>query len=400
MVNEQQEVKDRRLRMIWNSNSVFATSGYGVHMRELLYAFLRDGWATAQIAYFGLEGASLELNGLKIYPKMGDPWGADGMVHHSKDFGAHVVMTMMDVWVLDPNWLKQLKIPWIAYVPIDHSPPPPIVLDRLRFANRIITFSKFGQKELEKAGFYSKLILEGTNTQIFQPMGNKKKLRREIGVPEDMFLFGMVGANKENPPRKCFQHAMDAFKMFHDKHPKSGLFIHTLLQQQGGFPIRDYSRFLGIDKVLYSFPDYAILHKSDHTIIAKEMNAFDILLQPSCSEGFGLPIIEAMACGTPAIVTDFTAMPEHIIPGKTGERVKVAWKRWTPIQGYVGLPDTKDLYNKMEKLYKNVKENGKQIAKDCRQHVLTNYDNETIIKNEWIPFLCELQEELLGKPKK
>jgi len=392
--------KDRRLRIIWNANSVWSPSGYGVHMKELLYALVNDGWPTAMIAYYGLEGTAIDVNGLKVYPKMGDPWGADGMIYHSADFHANVVFSMMDVWVLDPNKLKQLKIPWIPYTPIDHSPPPPVVLDRLRFANRIISFSKFGQKELEKAGFYSDLILEGTNTQTFQPMGKKENFKKGLGINPELFLFGMVGANKDNPPRKCFQHAMDAFKMFHDSHPKSGLFIHTLLQQAGGFPIRDYARYLGIDKFLFSLPDYAILQKSDHTVIAKEMNAFDVLLQPSCSEGFGLPIIEAMSCGVPVITTNFTAMPEHIIPGKTGELIKVQWKRWTPIQGYIGLPDTTDLYNKMEKLYKNVKENGKQIAKDCREHILTNYDNEVIIKNKWIPYLESLQEELLGKPKK
>jgi len=354
--------------MIWNANSVFAPSGYGVHMRELLYAFIRDGWPTAQIAYYGLEGASLDLNGLKIYPKMSDTWGTDAMIHHSKDYGANVVFTMMDVWVLNPQALKQLHIPWIAYVPIDHAPPPPAVLDRLRYANRIISFSRFGQKELEKAGFYSKLILEGTNTNIFQPRGDKGVFKKQMGIPEDIFLFGMVGANKDNPPRKGFQYAMDAFKMFHDKHPKSGLFIHTLLQQQGGFPIRDYARHLGIERVLFSIPDYNVLF-SDHTTISKEMNAFDVLLQTSLCEGFGLPIIEAMSSGVPVIVTDFTAMPELIIPGKTGEKVKITGKRWTPMQGYVGIPDTKDIYDKMEKLYKQVKENAKQVEKDCRQRL-------------------------------
>ena len=33
---------------------------------------------------------------------------------------------------------------------------------------------------------------------------------------------------------------------------------------------------------------------------------------PSLAEGFGLPALEAMACGTPVVVGDTTAMPEVV----------------------------------------------------------------------------------------
>lgn len=39
-------------------------------------------------------------------------------------------------------------------------------------------------------------------------------------------------------------------------------------------------------------------------------NAADILLYPSFYEGFGLPILEAMACGTPVITSGVSSMPE------------------------------------------------------------------------------------------
>lgn len=35
-----------------------------------------------------------------------------------------------------------------------------------------------------------------------------------------------------------------------------------------------------------------------------------VFLFPSLSEGFGIPIIEAMACGTPVITSNLSAMPE------------------------------------------------------------------------------------------
>ena len=42
-------------------------------------------------------------------------------------------------------------------------------------------------------------------------------------------------------------------------------------------------------------------------------SGFDVLIQPSSYEGFGLPILEAQACGMPVITTDAQPMNEHIL---------------------------------------------------------------------------------------
>ena len=39
-------------------------------------------------------------------------------------------------------------------------------------------------------------------------------------------------------------------------------------------------------------------------------NLADIFVYPSLYEGFGLPVIEAMACGTPVITSNMTSLPE------------------------------------------------------------------------------------------
>lgn len=48
----------------------------------------------------------------------------------------------------------------------------------------------------------------------------------------------------------------------------------------------------------------------DETTLIELYNAADCLIAPSLSEGFGLTILEAMACGTPVITSNVTAMPE------------------------------------------------------------------------------------------
>ena len=47
-----------------------------------------------------------------------------------------------------------------------------------------------------------------------------------------------------------------------------------------------------------------------HEQIALAYNACSVMVYPSCYEGFGMPVLEAIACGTPVITLDNTAFPE------------------------------------------------------------------------------------------
>ena len=48
---------------------------------------------------------------------------------------------------------------------------------------------------------------------------------------------------------------------------------------------------------------------------------FDVLCVPSLVEPFGTVAAEALAAGTPAVVTDSGGMPEYVTPGRNGEVV-------------------------------------------------------------------------------
>lgn len=76
------------------------------------------------------------------------------------------------------------------------------------------------------------------------------------------------------------------------------------------------------DKEIKALPKSIIAEKRTNGV--KELAAFysaaDVLLSLSYEETFGLTIIEAMACGTPAIVYDNTAQPE-LITEETGKVV-------------------------------------------------------------------------------
>lgn len=381
---------DRKLRILISSNAPFAPSGYGQQVAEFAPRLRDAGYEMAVSCFFGLEGNKIMLDGITCYPKIADTWGADAMVNHAINFQADIVMTLQDLWVVDPNSLRQLKR-WVPIVPIDHDPVPPAIYERLKMAYRIVTYSKFGRDELQRLGTHSTYIPHTVDTNVYKPM-DKKDIRKKIGVPDGMFLFGMVSANKDNPPRKSFQEAMDAFKMFHDKHPDSGIYFHTLLAQAGGFPIEEYAKFLGIHKNIFHLQPYEQLFLADKKVMASIYNAMDCLLAPSTNEGFGVPIIEAQACGVPVITNNWTAMPELVKDGKTGYVVDVAYKRFTPLLSYIAIPSTKSIYDKMELLFKADRV---KMGEEARKFIVNNYDTDKVVKEKWIPFLERVKEEVI-----
>lgn len=48
-----------------------------------------------------------------------------------------------------------------------------------------------------------------------------------------------------------------------------------------------------------------------------------VYIQPSITEGWGIPVIEAMACGRPVIVTEGTGAADAVVDGRTGRRIPI-----------------------------------------------------------------------------
>ena len=59
-------------------------------------------------------------------------------------------------------------------------------------------------------------------------------------------------------------------------------------------------------------PNTRVLGKIDDADVPTLLTAADAFAYPSLYEGFGLPPLEAMACGTPCLVANVTALPEVV----------------------------------------------------------------------------------------
>lgn len=394
----QNNIKKKRLRCFWSSNAQWSSSGYGQAMADLLPRIRDAGYPVAISNFYGQAGGPFDLEGIKQYPVINHVFGSDAALWHSRDFKADVVFTLQDIWPMNPQDLTQLNrfIPWL---PVDHDPIPKGVLNAARFANRIIAMSKFGQEELAKNGLSSTYIPHMVDTKVFYPM-NTQEIKQKRGIDPNIYIFGMVAANKDNPPRKSFQEVLDAFALFLQKVPNSMLYIHTDPHFPGGFPIDEYAKFLGIQSHVFfpglDFPEiYAFKYNTGKEQMREIYNTFDCLLAPSTSEGFCVPVIEAQACAVPVITSNWVAMKELVQDGVNGYKVSASSLKWTSMQSYAATPSTMDLADKMMLVYQA--DRGK-MKKAAHKFATENYDLDKVFKKSWLPLLENLEKEVYGEP--
>jgi len=140
-----------------------------------------------------------------------------------------------------------------------------------------------------------------------------------------------------------------------------------------------------IDNVSYGMRRYSLGVPEARVNLA--YNIMDVHALSTTGEGFGLPIIESMATGTPNICTDYTTA-EELIGDDRGERVKLMGT-FPYIVGQLNthraLADKDDMVKKMNKLYEN-KQLREKYGKRGREHVLKHYNWEKVCRM-WLELL-------------
>ncbi len=64
--------------------------------------------------------------------------------------------------------------------------------------------------------------------------------------------------------------------------------------------------------------DVSLLGQVPHREIPSLLRSFDVLLNLTKHESFGVAVLEASACGVPVVVTNVGGLPEVVVPGETG----------------------------------------------------------------------------------
>lgn len=168
-----------------------------------------------------------------------------------------------------------------------------IISINIKRADRIITVSNFSKKEIEKHYPYSKGKIEIIHLgidELFKPLNIKKKKQ---------ILY--VGSLNE---RKNFKSVLEAYEKLNLKDYK----LLLVGNFNDNFKINKYSKQI-IDKAKQN-KNILFLSNISNNELLKLYNESKLLIFPSFYEGFGLPPLEAMACGTSVITSNVSSLPE------------------------------------------------------------------------------------------
>ena len=379
------------MRFTWLSNAPWTHTGYGTQTKAFVPRLEQLGHEPAIIAFYGLEGAITMMGNVPVYPKGFHPFGNDVMRAHTLTHKANVCISLMDAWVVDPSEFGD-DIKWIPWYPVDSEPIPKAVLEKVTQAYKRIAMSRFGEKMTNNAGLDCYYVPHGVDTNVLKPM-DKDAARERFGFPKDAYIIGMVAANKGNPSRKAFVEQIMAFAEFKKKHDDAILYLHTTAGMHGeydGVNLPEFAQFCGLEvgkDVL--FPDrynmiFGMYKEAD---MAQLYSAFDVHMLVSMGEGFGIPIIEAQACGCPVITSGWTANKELCLSGRTINK-EDADPFWTGVAAFQYKPRIGAIVEALENEYKypSDRERARKMA--------LAYDVDAVTDKYWKPVLEEIEKQL------
>lgn len=361
---------ESKIRILTMSDDPRINTGFGIVHKNLIEAIRGiENVSLASIGWFSpLRCKSGFTNGLKvkfenyeiIEADKQEDYGIQTFKNVIDFYKPHAVITIGDPWMVKeiPEIKTKNNFIWFGYTPIDGLDLPRRFVSILKYMDYIVSYGKFGTKVLNDAGFKENIITipHGVNTEAYKPLGNKEEIRKKLGIGQDEFI---ILWNGRNTPRKRLDIMLEAFSKFispsfccrkcksiifkinpefdlinknhkctrcgnyndfiyHEGKEDARLFIYTTSIDVG----------FDIDELIYTYDLQGKLYIPTNNSVGigisdKDLgliyNSADVFVNTSTSEGWGMPIHEAMACGLPVLVPNFGgyvgSLVEHGVNG-------------------------------------------------------------------------------------
>jgi len=208
------------------------------------------------------------------------------------------VLTIHDLWLdRHPEYSKKLFGQRLSFIRTKR---------RVQQATRVIAVSEFTAKEIQElyevpANKIS-VVHHGISKEFFpdpSPTKNFSGLRERLGIPDKPFVLFIGGTN----PRKNHQTLFKA------------LANNTFLCRDHSLVVVGSTSFkeLTLEKTIHAFGlEECVVCVEQVSLIELRMlySRASLFVFPSRYEGFGFPVLEAMACGVPVITSGCSALPE------------------------------------------------------------------------------------------
>lgn len=370
--------------------------------------FLANGYVGQTLTHIKLEDGT-EFN-YKIYGRIGHQYFADLLPTHLKKTKSDILLIILDTFMLhgDP---KNPQNGWFLHC--DHSPAKavfwypsdggagmPIGCDLiLKKCDSVVAYSKFAQKQVKDYyGLTTPYIPLGTEPNRFYklPVEQREQLRAKWGLT-GKFVVGVVARNQ---PRKFLDRTIKAFKRVADRVPNAILLLHTDPSDMAApFNLANLARRYNLENRI-RFTGMSAVNAFSWNQMNEVYNLFDCFFLTTSGEGWGIPLVEAMAVEVPIVATNYTTIQEIVVNHKAGLGVKLVGTKnedffGHPAQQYDidvdtgtitgsweverGLMDTNDAAEKIIKLA-NDPELCRKFGENGRKTVLEKYDQKIVNK--------------------
>jgi glycosyltransferase involved in cell wall biosynthesis len=148
-----------------------------------------------------------------------------------------------------------------------------------------------------------KVVPNGVDTgkfHSFDRIGSADRIAAEYGVRDYILTVGRL------EPRKNHVGLLEAYRSLVNEHPTVGPLVIVGQRDFGYRRFFEYLERTGLEKRVH------ILDSIDDDRLADVYRGARIFVYPSFAEGFGIPPLEALACGIPVVCSNATALPEVV----------------------------------------------------------------------------------------
>lgn len=349
-------------KVLFVTESRNLASGFGTYAKEILqriydsgkfelaefvcYASPDEFKSNDWLVYNNSLVSGQELEEINQNPLI--QWGMKRFDRAALDFKPDVVCTYRDPWmdsyISDSPFLPFFE--WIWMPTVDSDPQKSAWIQKFKKCSRLLSYSHYGKEILENQT-HGRLNVFGIASpameDVFDIVVDKKSHKESLGINPNSIIFGTVMRNQK---RKMFAELIRSFKKYLDKcdketYEKSFLYLHTSFPEKTGWDITELAHEFGIlNKLLttylcrkcnrvkpgfyqdaIAFCDHCKINSCtmpnvsnglDTNALSKIYNLFDIYIQYAICEGFGMPVVEAAACGVPLAVVNNTSMTDFV----------------------------------------------------------------------------------------
>jgi glycosyltransferase involved in cell wall biosynthesis len=377
-------------KIVMVTNNIIAPTGYATQGLQLGLRALAAGHDFSVAANYGAP-VNMESHGIKIY--------AEGLLKYANDSGPENIalaarepgafgMTLCDVWTLVADAWHEL--PLVCWVPVDHSPVPRRVAEWcIKGGNKyIVAMSKNGERLLLQAGVPRDRLTYIPHT-IDRSIWNVdvQPMRETLRVPEDAHLTIITAMNKGK--RKSFPEMLHAWTMFAAIHKDAYLYLHTdKWGHMDGINLIPLLKALGAPEDRIRWVNSIQMRAGvPAETLARLTRSADVLLLASRSEGFGVPVIEAQAVGTPVIVSNHTAQPELVRDYGRIVKGQIHWEDFH--ESFSIIPNVGEIYQALEANYADTKAGTVDRARLAA--TMDEYDADKVYAEKWEPLFQSIQ---------